>query len=142
MPNGGIGPSCFICKFAQPDAHAANPLRDPLFCQHHGMQVWLPLMHVCGCLITKYNTKPPLIEQEQMDEQAVYARIEVQYRTAAYPTLPQYHHEYHFLTAVSTYRTWTETEQQAQYQILAQRVWNAFREQYRSTNEDTDTFTS
>jgi hypothetical protein len=127
MPNGGMGPCCFICDFAE---HTEpRSLMTPLHCRQHAIQVWLPYKHVCGCL-TYHGEILPFIEEEQVQADTVYAEIEVQYQNPAYPTLPQYYHELHVLAPVAVYRQWTLEEKQAYYDEIAQRVEADFIRRY------------
>jgi hypothetical protein len=87
MPNGGMGPCCFICDFAE----HTEPRRlvNPLHCQQHDMQVWFPYKHVCGCLMT-HGQMPAVVERANIQADIMYAEIEVQYQNPAHgETIPQ-----------------------------------------------------
>lgn len=93
MPNGGILPSCFVCKWAE--RNESGNLIDPIECQRHGFVVWLANVHVCSDL-TGENEEPGLnsfVEEENLESEFMYAWFQFSHRAQQSPTLPLYHHE-------------------------------------------------
>jgi hypothetical protein len=127
MPNGGMRPCCFICDFAEHDE--PRRLINPLQCRRHGVQIWFPYKHFCGHLTT-YGKAPRIIKQEQIQVDTIYAEIEVQYQTPAYPTLPQYYHDYRALAAVEVYQQWSLEEKQTHYREIAIEVEEDFKRRF------------
>jgi hypothetical protein len=81
MPNGGIKPSCFVCKWARKDlseqTHTkdSNPLIGPIEFQLHGFTVWLPADHFCANLGDPKDNSgiSRFVEQAGIEAGSVYA---------------------------------------------------------------------
>ena len=130
MPNGGIHPSCFVCKWAKKDesipSHPIenNPLIVPIECLQHGFVVWLPSSHVCANLGDPYNGSglSTFAESAKLESENVYAWLEFGYRTKEHPHIPQYHHELVKLASFQDFSVWTlEQKQNAYYQARNQK---------------------
>jgi hypothetical protein len=115
MPNGGVMPSCFICKWAKKDdskpIHPVenNPLKDPIECQQHGFKVWLPSSHVCANLGYPYDESglSTFAKDVGLESNIIYAWFQFQYRTQESPTIPQHHHELIKLAGFQEFSKWT-----------------------------------
>ena len=115
MPNGGMKPSCFVCKWAKKDISkftepaAKNPLVDLIECQQHNFVVWSPASHVCANLGDPYDGSglSTFAENAELETGSVYAWIEFGYRSKEYPNIPQYHHELIKLASFQEFSAWT-----------------------------------
>jgi hypothetical protein len=136
MPNGGIHPSCFVCKWAKKNESPIhpvenNPLIEPIECQQHGFAVWLPSSHVCADLGDPYEESglSTFAESANLKEGKVYAWLEFGYRTKEYPQIPQYHHELVELASFQDFSIWTlEQKQTAYYQARNQKEQDLLRQ--------------
>ena len=86
MPNGGVHPSCFVCKWAkrkESDSEDFNPLIEPLECQQHRFTVWLPSSHVCSSHGDPYDGSglSTFAESAGLKNEVVYAWLEFGYPT-------------------------------------------------------------
>jgi hypothetical protein len=123
MPNGGIHPSCFVCKWAKKDepklVHPVknNPLIEPIECQQHGFAVWLPSSHVCADLGDPYEESglSTFAESAKLEKENVYAWLEFGYRSKEHPQIPQYHHELVQLASFQDFAAWTLEQKQHAY---------------------------
>jgi hypothetical protein len=87
MPNCGIHPSCFVCKWAKKDESKPidrvgnNPLIEPIECQRHDFTVWLPSSHVCADLGDPYDGSglSTFAESAKLENGKVYAWLEFGY---------------------------------------------------------------
>src|SRR5690349_8681458 len=115
MPNGGVHPSCFVCKWAKKDTSKPlhpennNPLIEPIDCQQHGFAVWLPSSHVCANLGDPHDGSglSTFAENAKLENGNIYAWLEIGYRTKEHPQIPQYHHELVKLVSFKEFLDWT-----------------------------------
>ena len=125
MPNGGIHPSCFVCKWASKDSPEGGTL-ESIVCQYHGFVVWQPASHFCAQLSGKQGEFAQFVQAQHIDTEQMYAWIDLQYRTTEHPQIPQYHHEIVPLTDLSTYKVWNDEEKQVRYRDLHRQCQQAF----------------
>ena len=120
MPNGGIQPSCFVCKWAKKNTSKPihpvdnNPLIEPVECQQHGFTVWLPSSHVCADLQESADESglSTFAEQAGVEPGSVYVWLEFGYHTPEHPQIPQYHHELVKLAVFQQFSRWTLEQKQ------------------------------
>jgi hypothetical protein len=134
MPNGGMLPCCFICKWAIRDEQNLS-LINPVACQKHGFAVWMPTRHFCAKLTDTSGAVHSFVKTRSIDSSDVYAWIELQYRTAEYPDLPQYYHEFLPIASLETYTAWSEAEKQAAYRRLYEVKQKEFAQKYGQLEE-------
>jgi len=134
MPNGGMLPCCFICKWAKRDEENLRVV-NPIGCQKHGFAVWLPGRHFCAKLTDNSGDIHSFVETRRIVDSDVYAWIELQYRTAEYPDLPQHYHEFLPLASLETYTTWSEAEKKAAYGRLYEAKQKEFTQKYGQVDE-------
>ncbi|NUM43270.1 MAG: hypothetical protein HUU38_01075 [Anaerolineales bacterium] len=123
MPNGGMMPSCFLCKWAKKDTpkpidpKEKNPLIEPIQCQQHGIAIWLPSSHVCANLGDPYDGSglSTFAEEVGLESKYIYAWLEFSYRTQEHPQIPQYHHEFVQLAPFEVFSHWTLEEKMNAY---------------------------
>ncbi len=111
MPNGGVLPSCLVCKWAKRN-ESGDPI-DPIECQQHGFVVWLANVHVCSNL-TGSNDEPGLesfVQKENLGSEFMYAWFQFSYRMPESPTLPLYHHELINLASLQEFSKWSLDDQ-------------------------------
>src|SRR5450432_337581 len=114
MPNGGIVPSCFVCKWAKKDTSRPihptdnNPLTEPIECQQHRFTVWLPADHVCANLGDPYDRSglSTFAERAGLESGSVYAWL-VFGPTPEHPHISLYHHECVKLASFQEFSSWT-----------------------------------
>ena len=138
MPNGGLKPSCFVCKWANkksPNLKGYNPLIEPIECQQNGFVVWLPSSHVCSKLGDPHEGGglSTFAESVGLKDESVYAWLEFGYRTKEHPHIPQYHHELVELASFQEFTIWTL--EQKQYAFGKARA-NKEQELLRQSNKD------
>lgn len=117
MPNGGVMPSCFVCKWANkklPPSEGSNPLLEPIECQQNGFEVWLPSSHVCSKLDDPYEGGglSTFAASAGLKDGIVYGWLEIGYRTKEHPHIPQYHHELVELAPFREFSSWTLEQKQ------------------------------
>jgi hypothetical protein len=122
MPNGGLLPSCFVCKWAKRDPSIVidaehNPLIEPVECLQHGFAVWLPAHHVCANLGDSYSGSglATFAEGAGLEIGSIYAWLEVVYRTPEIPDIPQYHQTFVKLASLPEFSGWSLDEKQSAY---------------------------
>jgi hypothetical protein len=123
MPNGGVQPSCFVCKWAKKDTSKPihpennNPLIQPIDCQQHDFAVWLPSSHVCANLGDPYDGSglSTFAENAKLEIEYIYAWVEFSYRTQEHPQIPQYHHELVKLASFQEFSDWTLEQKESAY---------------------------
>jgi hypothetical protein len=123
MPNGGVQPSCFVCKWAikntskSPQPSDNNPLIEPIECPQNGFAVWLPSSHVCTKLGDPYDGSglSTFSEEAGLESGSIYAWLEFGYRTKEHPSMPQYHHELVKLASFHEFAGWTLEQKQSVY---------------------------
>ena len=110
MPNGGILPSCFVCKWAKRN-ESGEPF-DPIECQQHGFVVWSPSSHVCRNLSGSNDERglSQFVEKEKLESENMYAWFQFSYSVSESPTLPLYHHELVKLASFQEFSGWTLEE--------------------------------
>ena len=117
MPNGGVQPSCFVCKWAKKDTSKPfhhtdnNPLIEPIECQQHGFAVWLPSSHVCADLGDPYDGSglSTFAEKAGLESKYVYAWLEFGSQISLY------HHELVKLASFLEFSNWTLEQKQGNY---------------------------
>jgi len=123
MPNGGVKPSCFVCKWAsksisrQPFTMDKNPITKPIECIKNGFSVWLPSNHVCANLGDNHEESglSTFVKSTRIDRKAVYAWLEFSYQTEEHPHTPQYRHELVKLASFQEFSAWTLEQKQNAY---------------------------
>lgn len=117
MPNGGVLPSCFVCKWAK--EKTSERKLDLIECQKHGFAVWLPMSHVCINLGDPYDGSglSTFAEDAELKSNIVYVWLQFQYRTQDAPTIPQYHHELVELTTFQEFSKWTIEEKEESFRL-------------------------
>ena len=127
MPNGGMKPSCFVCKWAKKDMSKSvtkNPFLEPIECQKHDCWVWSPTVHVCANLGDTYGGSglSTFAENAELKTGAIYAWIEFSYQSKEHPNIPQYHHELIKLASFQEFAAWTlEQKKNAYHRQSAQK---------------------
>src|SRR5262245_43337837 len=124
MPNGGVQPSCFVCKWAKRDRSKPihpehnNPLIEPIECEKHGFAVWLPSAHVCADLGDPYDGSglSTFAETAQLANGFVYAWLEVSLRGKEAPEIPQYRLELVKLAKFQDFSSLTLEQKESAYQ--------------------------
>lgn len=85
MPNGGIKPSCKVCKWAIKDE---NPTIDPIKCAKHSFIVSMPLTHVCQSLDGDGGLAS-FAEVRKLQAETMYAWLKFPYIDPKHPNLPK-----------------------------------------------------
>ena len=123
MPNGGMLPCCFVCRWSKKDTSRPvhpqdnNPLIEPIECLQHEFAVWLPASHVCANLGDPYDGSglSTFAERAGLESGHLYAWLEFGYRTHEHPHIPQYHHECIRLASFKEYSSWSVEEKKNAY---------------------------
>ena len=115
MPNGGIQPSCIVCKWANRVQSA--PPYDHVECRKHHFSVWLPQSHVCQDLDDPYDGSglSTFADGEGLENNFIYAWLEFQYRTEDVPKIPQYRHELVKLASFQQFSEWITEEKESAF---------------------------
>jgi hypothetical protein len=74
--------------------------------------------------LKQFRKKHPLVDGQ------FYIWIEIHYRTAEHPTLPQYYHELVLLAPLATYLAWSEDERQEAELALRRQKQAEFEQKY------------
>ena len=133
MQNGGLMPSCFVCKWKKELTGGEDPLLKQIHCEKNGFDVLLPTFHFCSS-IDGYTGLRDFSAREKIEPDTVYVWAEVSYRTSLYPTLPQYYHEYAKLAPFSEYTKWTDDQKRQAFQSIHNTVQKKLRENYSDTD--------
>jgi hypothetical protein len=132
MPNGGMLPSCLLCKWAE----RKNDLQTGVYCQHHSMMVYSAPTTFCPDLSNDSTPRiSDFIQQDGIKGNDVFVWVEIQYRHPEHPSLPQYYHEYVLLAPVSTYMSWSKGEIKNHRMALYEQKREEFRAKYAESEE-------
>jgi hypothetical protein len=127
MPNGGMLPSCIVCKWSEREE---LPHRD-VYCRKHSMTVYGSFHTFCPDL--SKDSTPGLalfIQENEIAGSDLYAWIQIGYRSEEYPDLPQYYHEYKLLASLTTYASWNKKEIRARREELYKEALHDFLTKY------------